>query len=126
MYGYPGRVQLEDVVKEQEKLLKEHIDNVEKFVEERKSKEISKDTNLYKQRLVFTPLDLLIDKYELGKSNPYLEEIDKKYWNMMKAIEDVANELELVRVNKDKYGKITKKTNKRNEKREKKEDARRR
>lgn len=88
----------------EQKLQKEYKSYIKKFVEVRKSKEISKDTNLYKQRLVFTPLDLLVDKYELGKNNPYLKEIDKKYWNMMKAIEDVASEYELDRVNKDKYG----------------------
>lgn len=41
MYGYPGVVQAKDVVKDQEKLLMEHINNVEKIMEERK-KELDK------------------------------------------------------------------------------------
>ena len=36
MYGYPGAIQVEDVVKDQEELLMEHVNNVEKIMEERK------------------------------------------------------------------------------------------
>ena len=41
MYGYPGVVQVKDVVDDQEKLLMEQINNVEKIMEERK-KELDK------------------------------------------------------------------------------------
>ena len=41
MYGYPGVVHVEDVVKNQEELLMERINEVEKIMEERK-KELDK------------------------------------------------------------------------------------
>lgn len=36
MYGYPGEIKVEDVIKEQEELLKNHLEEFEKFVEEQK------------------------------------------------------------------------------------------
>lgn len=36
MYGYPGGIKVEDVIKEQEELLKNHLEEFEKFVEEQK------------------------------------------------------------------------------------------
>ena len=53
---------------------------------------------------MFTPLDLLIDMYELGEKNPEKLDIDKLYWNMMKAIEEVKDEIGVVNLNLDKYG----------------------
>lgn len=41
MYGYPGRIQVEDVVKDQKELLSKQIDDVEMVIEERK-KELEK------------------------------------------------------------------------------------
>ena len=36
MYGYPGVVKVEDVVKDQENLLMKHVNEVEKIIDERK------------------------------------------------------------------------------------------
>ena len=36
MYGYPEGIKVEDVIKEQEELLKNHLEEFEKFIEERK------------------------------------------------------------------------------------------
>lgn len=41
MYGYPGGIRVEDVIKEQEELLKNCINEFEQFVEEQK-KELKK------------------------------------------------------------------------------------
>lgn len=41
MHGYPGVIQVKDVVKEQEELLLKHIDDVGMIMEERK-KELEK------------------------------------------------------------------------------------
>ena len=41
MYGYPGGIQVEDVVKDQKELLMERINDVEKIMKERK-KELEK------------------------------------------------------------------------------------
>lgn len=88
----------------EQKLIKEYESYLKKFAADHKDMKLDEDTDLYKQRFVFSPLDLLIDKYELGEKNPYLKEIDKKYWNMMKAIENVADKYKFKRVNPDKYG----------------------
>ena len=76
---------------------------LKEFAQKRKEMEITDDTDFYKERLVFSPLDLLIDRYELGPNNARFKDIDKRYWNMMKAIENVADEIGVSRVNKDKY-----------------------
>lgn len=36
MYGYPGEFKVENIIKEQEELLKNHLEEFEKFVEEQK------------------------------------------------------------------------------------------
>lgn len=36
MYGYPGGIKVEDVIKEQEEVLKKHLEDFEKFIEEQK------------------------------------------------------------------------------------------
>ena len=41
MYGYPGGIQVKDVVDDQKELLMKHVDDVEKVIEER-MKELEK------------------------------------------------------------------------------------
>lgn len=75
---------------------------IKKWVEEMNKKEVNEKT-ICKDQFVFTPLDLIIKKYNLGPDNPECLKIDEMYWNMMKAIEDLADELGFERVYQDKH-----------------------
>ena len=86
-----------------EKLLTEYKNWLKKWHDDIKDIKIDKDTNWCEKRLLFTPLDLLIDKYKLDSNNPVKLDIDKCYWNMMKALEELCDELEIERLNPDKY-----------------------
>lgn len=90
-----------DVTKKQVDEYKSWLKN---WAKEQSEKEIDEKTKWEEERLMFTPLDLLIDMYKLGEKNPKKLDIDKLYWNMMKAIEDVKDEIGVVNLNLDKYG----------------------
>lgn len=87
-----------------EKIISEFESWLKDWAKTQNDKNITEKTKFGKERLLFSPLDLLIDKYELGEDNPLLKDIDKLYWNMMKAIENVAKSIGVERLNKDKYG----------------------
>lgn len=89
-----------DVTKEQVAEYKKYLIS---WAKEQNEKKIDKDTKWEKERLIFTPLDLLIDKYKLGPKNPNKQDIDVLYWNMMKAIEEVKDEIKVSYLNIDKY-----------------------
>jgi len=77
---------------------------ISSWVEKQNEKDIKKDKiDWYKERLIFTPLDLIIDHYELGEKNPKKLDIDEEYWNVMAALEKHAQEWGIKRVNPDKY-----------------------
>lgn len=42
--------------------------------------------------------------YKLGPDNPKKHDLDKLYWNMMKALEKMSDKLGFERLNLDKYG----------------------
>ncbi len=88
----------------EDKIVNQYCEWLEKWAEKQKKVEIDKDTDFYKERIIFTPLDLLIDMYELGPKNPKKLDIDKLYWNMMKALEKTGDKLGFERLNLDKYG----------------------
>ena len=90
-----------DVTREQ---VDEYKSWLKKWAEKQDKKEIDEDTKFATERLLFTPLDLLIDMYGLGEDKPNKQDIDALYWNMMKAIEEVADEIGVERLNLDKYG----------------------
>lgn len=77
---------------------------LKKWADEQDEKDITKDTNLFEERLMFTPLDLILDMYKVDEKNPKLLEVDKLYWNMMKALEECMDELKFHRLEDDKYG----------------------
>lgn len=87
-----------------QKQVDEYKEWLREWGREQLDKEVTKDTDFAKERLLFTPLDLLIDMYELKESNPQKLDIDKLYWNMMKALEEMQKELEIERLYEDKYG----------------------
>lgn len=85
-------------------IVSRYCDWLEKWAKKQGKVDINDDTDFYKERLVFTPLDLLIDMYELGPNNPKKLDLDKLYWNMMKALEKMSDKLGFERLNLDKYG----------------------
>lgn len=85
-------------------IVDKYCDWLEKWAEDRKNLELSEKTDFHKERIIFTPLDLLIDMYKLGPKNPKKLDIDKLYWNMMKALEKMSDKLGFERLNLDKYG----------------------
>ena len=87
-----------------DKTVNAYKDYLIKWAKSQREKEFDEKTNLHEERLVFTPLDLLIDKYKLNEKNPKKLDIDKLYWNMMKAIEEVKEEIDVDYVDLDKYG----------------------
>lgn len=87
-----------------EKQVKEYKSWLKDWAEKQNKKEITDNTDYHKERILFTPLDLLIDMYKLGPENPEKLDIDKLYWNMMKALEETGDELGFQRLNIDKYG----------------------
>lgn len=99
--GVPLHSYESDVTQEQ---VSEYKTWLKKWAEEQSKKKIDKDTKWEEERLIFTPLDLLIDIYKLGPKNPKKLDIDKLYWNMMKAIEEVKDEIGVENLNLDKYG----------------------
>lgn len=88
----------------EDKTVNQYCKWLEKWSDDRKNVKITDKTDFYKERIIFTPLDLLIDMYELGPKNPEKLDIDKLYWNMMKALEKSADKLGFERLNLDKYG----------------------
>lgn len=88
----------------EDKIVKEYCDWLKDWAEKQNKKEITDNTDYYKERILFTPLDLLIDMYKLGPENPNKQDIDKLYWNMMTALEKMADKLGFERLNLDKYG----------------------
>lgn len=65
---------------------------------------VRKNLKDFEEKKVFTPLDLLIKKYNISAENPLLKDVDKLYWNLMKVIEDNQEELEVQRLENDKFG----------------------
>jgi hypothetical protein len=87
-----------------QKQVDEYVSWLKDWADKQNKKEIGDDFDFAKERLLFTPLDLLIDMYNLGPDKPSKLDIDELYWNMMKALEDVADEIGIERLNLDKYG----------------------
>lgn len=91
----------------EDSIINEYCEWIKGWAKKQNAKKMDENTDWYKERLIFTPLDLLIQKYDLGFEKPYKKDIDKLYWNMFAAIKKVAKDIGVEQLKIDKYEKFT-------------------
>lgn len=80
------------------------VNEYKEWLREWNMREVSDGEIRREDRLIFTPLDLLIDKYNLNEHNPCMVEIDKLYWCMREAIYQVKDEIGVEELDGGEYG----------------------